>query len=252
MRPTVLTPAYGGNVSVGFTRSLLKLTNAAWEAKIPFNIRIESGSSLVTRARNEMLVDFLIDPSLTHVIWIDADISFDPADLFRLLLLNLDVVAGAYPVKSMTWPLKIPEGTTQMNRKEFERLTAHFPVNTTDGLTLEVDPDGVLEVAEAPTGFMVIKRRVFDLMMEHYAHLQYIPDGKWEPDRAALCYRFFDVLFEEETRRYLSEDYAFCKRWRDIGGKVFIDTTVQLGHTGNYEFRGSFSDALARPHAMGG
>ncbi|MDP9964635.1 hypothetical protein FB547_105330 [Variovorax beijingensis] len=252
MRPTVLTPAYGGNVSIGFTKSLLALTNAAWRAETLFSIRVEVGSSLVTRARNEMLVDFLLDPTLTHVIWIDADISFDPSDIMRLLRLDLDVVAGAYPIKNFMWPIDIPPGTTRIGRADFERLSTRFPVNSGAGLPGIPDDNGVMEVAEAPTGFMVIKRSVFEALIQHYPHLRYVPDGLWSPERAALCYRFFDVMVDESTQRYLSEDYAFCHRWRAIGGKVFIDTTVQLGHTGNYEFRGRFSDALSRPYAIGG
>jgi len=252
MRPSVLTPAYGGSVSIGFSRSLVALTNAAWESGTQFSIRVELGSSLVTRARNEMLVDFLRDPTLTHLVWIDADITFDPADLLRMLRHDVDVVAGAYPTKSYLWPIEVPAGMTHIDRSEFERLAARFPVNLAEGLPRTPDANGLLEVAEAPTGFMVIKRSVFDAMMTHYPHLRYEPDGLWSPERAALCYRFFDVLFDEKTRRYLSEDYAFCHRWRALGGKVFIDTQVQLGHSGSYEFRGNFSDSLSQRYAVGG
>lgn len=252
MRPAVLTPAYGGSVCVGFTKSLLALTNAAWRAETLFSVRLEVGSSLVTRARNEMLVDFLIDPTLTHVIWIDADISFDPNDVMRLLRLDLDVVAAAYPVKSFMWPIYPPAGAARIERTDFERMSTRFPVNIGPGLSGIPDANGVMEVAEAPTGFMVIKRRVFEALIQHYPQLRYVPDGRWSPERAALCYRFFDVTVDESTQRYLSEDYAFCHRWRAIGGKVFVDTTIELGHTGNHEFRGRLADALSRPYAMGG
>jgi hypothetical protein len=82
----------------------------------------------------------------------------------------------------------------------------------------------VIEVAEAPTGLMCIKRQVLSKMMAQYPNLRYVPDGSWTPERAALCYRFFDVMVDEKTGRYLSEDYAFCRRWRDMGGRVHVCT----------------------------
>jgi hypothetical protein len=255
MRPMVMTPAYGGNVAASYALSLVGLTNAAWQAGLQLNIRVTNGSSLITRARNEMLVDFLLDSSLTHLVWIDADIRFDAKDLLRMLRLDLDVVAGAYPIKAYRWPVKLAPGSTTLDCEAFERMALDYPVNSDSnaGLARMPDPDGVLEVTEAPTGFMVIRRRVFDQMIARYSDLRYVPDGLWKPERAALCYRFFDVMMEPGTQRYLSEDYAFCRRWRAIGGKVHIDTRVALGHTGSYEFSGRLSDALSsRADAMGG
>ena len=247
MRPLVLTPAYGGVVTAAFTLSLVALTNMAWQRNLRLDIRVTNGSSLITRARNEMLVDFLENAEYTHVIWIDGDIGFGPASLVRMLLADLDVVAGAYPMKEFGWPVQLDAGTQQLGREDFERMALRYPVNShaAAGLSGEVDTQGFLEVTEAPTGFMVIKRQVFDRLIAAYPDLQYVPDGPPRaPARQALYYRFFDVMTDPSTRRYLSEDYAFCHRWRALGGKVHIDTTAALTHTGTYEFRGRYSDAL--------
>ena len=252
----VLTPAYGGSVTINFTRSLLKLNNAVWQSGLRASFIIAHGEALVTRARNESLVTFLENPAYTHLLWVDADIGFEPEDVFRLLLSDLDVVAGVYPMKRFDWPVDIPAGMTQMSRTDFETLALTYPVNSeeNDGLPKVPDKDGFLEVTEAPTGLMCIKRQVFARMMAQYPQLRYVPDGNWAPERAALCYRFFDVMVDEQTGRYLSEDYAFCRRWRDIGGKVHVCTQAKLSHTGNYQFNGNFNAALhARPNdVMGG
>ena len=252
----VLTPAYGGQVTASYTRSIIKLTNEVWRRGTRANFSITTGSSLVTRARNEALVEFLENPSYTHLLWVDADIGFDANDIMRYLLSDLDVVAGVYPIKRFDWPVDLPSGMQRVWKDEFERHALVYPVNADDEADLSrvPDADGFMEVTEAPTGLMCIKRGVFDQLIAHYPQLRYVPDGAWHPERAKHCYRFFDVMVEESTQRYLSEDYAFCKRWRDIGGKVHICTRSKLTHTGNYEFCGDVQSALAvRPYdAIGG
>ena len=82
-----------------------------------------------------------------------------------------------------------------------------------------VDPDGFVEVAEAPTGFMVVKRHVFTAMMKRYPHLNYTPDGPPNNPQAHLHWRFFDCMVDPDSGRYLSEDFAFCRLWRDMGAR---------------------------------
>lgn len=256
MRPLILTPCYGGMVTSEYAASALKLMAAMIAAGMKAKISLWPGASLITRARNEALVQFLSNPSLTHAIWIDADIGFEPEAALRLLLADKDVVAGAYPHKYF-W--NVPDDVAaKLSRKERAAAQLRYPVNGArpDGsmMRLTVDDDGLLEVAEAPTGFMCIKRAVFDRMIESYPDLKYVPDGPPNPKTAAYCYRFFDVMVEPETNRYLSEDFAFCRRWRDIGGTVFVDTTARLRHVGTHVYNGDFELALrVAPHnAVGG
>jgi len=256
MRPLILTPCYGGMVTSEYASSALKLTAAMIAAGIKARISLWPGASLITRARNEALVQFLSSPSLTHVIWIDADVGFEPDAVFRLLLADKDVIAGAYPQKRF-WavPNDVSEKLTPSERAAAQ---LRYPVNGSrpDGsmLPLDVDGDGLLEVAEAPTGFMCIKRGVLERMIEAYPNLKYVPDGPPNPAKEAHCYRFFDVMVEPETNRYLSEDFAFCRRWRDIGGAVFIDSTARLRHVGTHVYHGDFGTTLrVAPHnAVGG
>jgi len=134
--------------------------------------------SLITRGRNKMVIRFLEDESLTHLFWIDSDIAFRPQSVCRLLLADRDVSAAVYPMKSFNWPEGgLPQG---MTRREFELRFGEFPYNPIDhgkAASKFVDPDGFVEVAEAPTGFMCIKRRVIYDMMKRYPELNYVPDG---------------------------------------------------------------------------
>jgi hypothetical protein len=256
VRPLILTPCFGGMVSVEYTNSALKLAAVITGKGMQASIRLWQGSSLITQVRNEALAHFLSHTIFTHVIWIDADIGFEPEAVLRLLLLDRDVIAGAYPHKHF-WPA--PKGISpNLTSRERAAAQLRYPVNgvKADGskMPLDVGSDGLLEVAEAPTGFMCIKRGVLDRMIEAYPDLKYVPDGPPDPVRTAHCYRFFDVMVEPETNRYLSEDYAFCRRWRDIGGAVFIDTTARLRHVGAQVYDGDFATTLrvAPQNAVGG
>ena len=183
-----------------------------------------AGDSLVTRARNDCVAQFLANPVFTHLFWIDGDIGFSPEAAMRLLLSDHDVAAGVYPLKREEWPAEgVPEGTT---RKRFDDLYARYPVNTDeisgDVVELTVDADGFMRVSDAPTGFMVIKRKVFDLLIEKY------PDYKYKPDwpegnvpEGGFHYRFFDTMIDPISKRLLSEDYAFCRLLQHIGQDIY-------------------------------
>ena len=242
MRPLFITPCYGAMVTSAFTTSLLALNNALWQVGMNALIQLNPGDSLVTRARNNSVVQFLSAPEFTHLFWIDADVGFTPEAVFRLLLADRDVVAGAYPIKRIHWPEHMP---SNMSSTDFINAHTAFPVNAAHGnhnMALNIDDDGFLEVSEAPTGFMAIKREVLTTMMARLPELKYTPDGPPDRPHRDLFYRFFDVMIEPETNRYLSEDYAFCRRWRDLGGKVYIDTTSKLQHQGPYTFSGDFQE----------
>jgi hypothetical protein len=85
-------------------------------------------------------------------------------------------------------------------------------------------------------------------MMAQYPDLKYVPDGPPNNPLANFYWRFFDTMVDPDSGRYLSEDYAFCRRWRDIGGKVYADLDSQLLHVGQHLFRGD----LARSLQIGG
>ena len=247
IRPFIATPNYGGTMSSIYVRSLLGLVNLAWSRGFAMQTRFLDGDSLIPRARNRLVAEFMADARWTHLFWIDADIGFEPEAALRLLLAGREVVAGVYPLKTDGWPAEglhapLPAGTT---REQFEAAHARFPANVQQGLHA-VDEDGFLEVLDAPTGFMLIARSVFERMAAAYPELRYTPDRDADPaERGRVHYRFFDVLAEPGNGPYLAEDFAFCRRWQSIGGKVFIDAHSDLAHQGMRTYTGHFGRALA-------
>ena len=253
IRPYIATPNYGGVLCTTYVRSLLGLVNLVYSHGFSMQTRFLDGDSLITRARNRMVAEFMADPRWTHLFWIDADIGFEPEAALRLLLSGRDVVAGVYPHKIDAWPARgldeaLPAGST---RADFEARYASFPANLL-AHGAQVDGDGFMEVLDAPSGFMLIARRVFDKMAAALPELRYTPDTAGHPlvregqgEQSLLPhYRFFDVLAEPGNGRYLTEDYAFCRRWQSIGGKVHVDARSRLTHQGHKTYTGDFARAL--------
>lgn len=239
------TPCYISAVTMNYTTSIFTLSSQATNLGMNCILHMRS-ESLITRARNKIVRNFLAAETFTHLFFIDSDIEFRPEAAFRLLLADRDVAAGVYPMKKVLWPEQgLPQG---MTRQAYETNYTAYPFNPV-GLGKKkvrdfVDQDGFIEVAEAPTGFMCIKRDVFLKLMAAYPHLQYTPDGPPGHPLEKLHWRFFDCIVDHETNRYLSEDFAFCRLWRDIGGKIHVDSTSELGHLGQHMFHGNLKASL--------
>lgn len=254
--PVIVTPSHDGKFFQNYVTSMLNFTVQAERAGMRMQVLMHQGESLVTRARNNCVAQFLANPQWTHLFWIDADIGFSAQAAFRLLLSGYDVAAGVYPLKRDNWPDGgVAEGTTQ---QLFEATFTRYTVNakaseTTSRVELDVQPDGFMKMTEAPTGFMVIRRAVFERLVASYPDLNYVPDSIGEADQG-LHYRFFDVMVDPVTRRYLSEDYGFCRLWSGLGESIYIDANSNLSHQGAKLYRGDFANSLltALPHAVGG
>jgi hypothetical protein len=254
--PVVVSPSHDGKFFQNYVTSLLNFAIEAERAGMRMQVLFHQGESLVTRARNNCVAQFLANPHWTHLFWIDADIGFSAQAAFRLLLSGYDIAAGVYPLKRENWPAEgVPAGTTQ---QQFDATFTRYTVNAkasevTSKVELEVQPDGFMKMTEAPTGFMVIKRAVFERLVASYPDLNYVPDSIGEADRG-LHYRFFDVMVDPETRRYLSEDYGFCRLWSGLGESIYIDANSNLSHQGAKMYRGDFANSLltSLPHAVGG
>ncbi|MFZ3311436.1 MAG: hypothetical protein WA280_18945, partial [Xanthobacteraceae bacterium] len=255
-QPLFVTPCFGERVFLNYVLGIIPLQREAIAAGMACDFHFRPGDSLVTRVRNDCVAFFLSQPQYTHLFWIDADIGFSPQAAFRLLLSGHDVAAGVYPLKREDWPAEgLPAGTT---RKKFDELYARYTVNTgrigDDGVDIVIDGDGFIKVREAPTGFMCIKRGVFDKLIARYPELSYTPD--WPEGtypKGGVHFRFFDVMVDPQSRRYLSEDYGFCRIWEALGGEIYADANSNLTHSGERLYHGDFGATLRAfsAHAIG-
>lgn len=244
--PLIVTPSHDGKYFHNYILSLLNLHHSALQIGMPIQFLLMQDESLVTRARNNCVATFLENKEWTHLFWIDSDIGFTPEAALRLLKSNYDIAAGVYPLKIDSWPV---EGLKQkMTEQEFNAYYQKYTVNTsTHGhheVHIEIQEDGFIEISEAPTGFMVIKRRVFEQMMVEYPELKYVPDSIGYEEDKGFHFRFFDVMVHPESKRYLSEDYGFCYLWEKMGGKIYIDGKSNLSHQGFKLYQGNFAESL--------
>ena len=254
-RPLIATPSHNSAVFINYMLSAIQFQEACFAGGMRLDFFFRHGDSLVTRARNDCVAYFLTNPQFTHLFWIDADIGYSPEAAYRLLRADRDVVAGVYPLKREDWPAEgVPQGTT---RARFEELYARYTVNTGrlgEDVVLVIDADGFMKVREAPTGFMCIKRSVFARLIAAYPELQYVPDWpEGSVPSGAVHYRFFDVMVDPESGRYLSEDYGYCRLWEKIGGEMYVDANSNLTHAGGRLYTGDFGATLrhALPVAVG-
>jgi hypothetical protein len=256
--PAIMTPSHDGKFFQNYVVSLMHFIGQANQAGMPMQLCLQQGESLVTRARNNCVATFLSHPEWTHLFWIDSDIGFSAESAMRLLLSDYDIASGVYPLKREEWPAQgVSVGTT---RQQFEATYTRYTANTdvmagapnASTVDLVVQPDGFMRVTEAPTGFMLIKRRVFDRLIESYPEMSYVPDSLGVKDEGRH-FRFFDVMVDPVTRRYLSEDYGFCRLWSGLGESIYLDANSNLTHQGSKTYRGDFATSLKTylPNAIG-
>tara|TARA_R100001480_G_scaffold24036_1_gene34229 strand:- start:1265 stop:2047 length:783 start_codon:yes stop_codon:yes gene_type:complete len=246
----IATPCYGGMITADYFKSCLQLAALASTKKIELQFGTIGNESLVTRARNT-LVQLFMDGDYTHLMFIDADISFDPESIFRMLDLDKEVVTGVYPRKTIDWTkaIKKVKNNPNISEEDLHSASLQYNLNVTEPDKIKVEK-GFIEVLDGATGFMLIKRNVFKKMALAYPNLRFKSDQHLgDPHDKTFGYHntsdwnyaFFDTVIEPETKRYLSEDYAFCRLWQKIGGKVYADIASSLVHSGNYNFRGRVS-----------
>jgi hypothetical protein len=242
----VATPCFGGQVSSIYASSLFALQRAVHSmSNVQLKVHLRDGDALITRARANLVTLFLDDPTATHLLFIDADIGFTPDQVFRLIESGADVVAGCYPIKRVNWDKAkraMAAGRTDLAASSLDYV-------------LEIDnPDevkvvnGFTRVRYAGTGFLMIRRQVFEKMCAHpeYAPLQFLREHSRDalagsPNRFAL----FECMIDPATGTYLSEDFAFCKRWTDIGGEIWADLDSRLDHVGPSVFHGDIASQFA-------
>ena len=204
-------PCYGGMITEQTFMSFIKWGNTARQLGIEWAIETMNNESLISRGRNTLAAKFLNNTESTHLMFIDADIGWEPWHLLAMIDRDVDVIGGLYPMKTM--PIK-------------------WVVNGFEGA--EQGEDGLQEVSKTGTGFMLIKRQVFEDMKAHPAVKPYKSDIGLAPELDQHMRTYFDTAVREN--RYYSEDWTFCENWRDMGGKVWVDKRVLLKHSGSYVF----------------
>jgi hypothetical protein len=212
--------------------------------------------SLIGRARNRIVARFL-KSGFSHLLFLDADVGFNAADIVTMLRAPFDVVAGAYPVKEIDWNRVEKAVKDGVPLKEVPAAAGRYVIRATttteDSLQTEIimttNGSRFVRVHEAGTGCMVIRRSALGRFIDQYrSEIEYVSD--YHPmgeTHHAVFHADRDPLALKEGRpaRYLSEDYWFCRKWTMMGGEIHLLMDAKLSHTGLHVYRGDVASLFS-------
>ena len=215
MSVMIALPCHGGIVTEKTTMSLFNLGKLLVRNGIPHGLLTQANSSLITQGRSKCANFFINNTDHEYLFFLDSDIGFDPEDVLKLLSHRVDIVSGAYPMKTI--PLRYCISVVQPEQRR--------------GDLLKIEGNGM--------GFVLIHRNVFLNMARNYPHLHYVPDTKdsnYPPSQAEMnnSYHYFNE--EKVGNAFKSEDQSFFHRARMLGYDVWLDTSVKLKHLGSHIF----------------
>jgi hypothetical protein len=237
----VATPMYGGQNHGLYMKACLDLQSICMQYGVQVKFSFLFNESLITRARNYLVDEFLNRSDCTHLLFIDSDINFNPQDVIALLAFDKEVSGGPYPKKAIKWKSVKTAVTKNPNIEPdlLAQVTGDYVFNPVKG-TAQFNVSEPLEVLEIGTGFMMVKREVFPKFEAAYPELKYRPDhvGQANFDGTRYIHAYFDTVIDKVSERYLSEDYMFCQWWRNIGGQIWLCPWMKTEHIGTFHFKG--------------
>jgi hypothetical protein len=255
----ILTPCYGSVCFVNFVHCLMQTKELFSHFNIQTNVLFCKSDSLVSRARNNLVAKAMTCEDMTHMMFIDNDITWDPFDILKLLIANKPISGGIYPLKSYNFNKILPtennpnpiqsiidkkdnsllkkinnENAIQMNMLKYNVNYVSKIVSIENNLT---------KVKHIATGFMLIQRNAIEKMSTYYPETKYTDDVNFlTTDENKYAYALFDCGVVDD--HYLSEDWMFCNRWSSHGGELWIDITINLTHTGIHDFKGCYMSSI--------
>ena len=221
MRVIFAIPDLRGTLQMECAQSLMHAQRMLDLKGIPHDLFTICGACIST-ARNSLVAMFMADKEATDLFFVDSDVGFDASAVLKILEREEHIVSGIYPLK---------------------RDAGGFPVQIKTEGGIPLGRDGLIEALFLPAGFMRIKREVFELLAKAYPELKY-EESVVEVDSGAgqQAHDFFGM--GSFGRKFRTEDYAFCQRWRDIGGQLWVYPNVDFQHVGRKVYTANYHEYL--------
>lgn len=255
----ILTPCFGSVCFVNYVSCLMQTKELFQQFGIRLHVLFCKSDSLISRARNNLVAKAMNNPAMTHMLFIDNDITWDPFDIIKLLIADKPIVGGIYPLKAYNFNRIIP---TEQNPNPVQRIldiknnSQLKVINDVDSIQMNLLKYNVnyistqikieknlTQVKHIATGFMMIQRDTITKMSSSYSSTKYTDDINFLiPEENKYAYALFDCGVVND--HYYSEDWMFCNRWSTIGGELWIDVTINLTHTGIHDFAGCYMSSL--------
>jgi hypothetical protein len=239
----IATPMYGGMCTGQFMVGVLQTINKMQSVGVQVYFVQMGNESLITRARNELTRIFL-EQGMDYLMFIDADIGFDGQAVAQLMAADKDIACGIYPKKEVDW-VAVEKAVAQGKTTGLKDYSGAFVLNFAHelGKELHTDESGCIEVRHGGTGFMLIKRQVFEQLADKVP--TYRPSTVKDANGNYLkpeVKEFFATSIDD-SGCLLSEDYHFCELWRKNGGKIHVNPFIKLEHVGTYVYGGDIIKA---------
>lgn len=235
----IATPMYGGMCTGHYVAGLMKTFITLQSAGVSVYWQQLMNESLITRARNELAYNFM-ESDCDYLMFVDADIHFEGNAVGQLMVADKDIICGLYPKKEVDWARV--ELAAKQGLDNLKDYSGAFVLNMVQD-ERNSDETGAIEVRHGGTGFMLIKRQVFEKLKDH------VPTYRSSTIRDAegnylkpLIHEYFATSIDE-TGALLSEDYHFCELWRKHGGKIYANPFLKLEHVGTYIYSGDILKA---------
>lgn len=215
MSVMIALPCHGGIVSEKTTMSLFNLGKLLVRNNIPHGLLTQANSSLITQGRSRIANFFINNTDHEYLFFLDSDIGFNPDDVLGLLSHNVDIVSGAYPMKTI--PIRYCLDILQPEQRQ--------------GDLIKIGGNGM--------GFVLIHRNVFLNMAKNFPELKYIPskkDSSYPATEAEIHNSYHYFMEHKEGQSFMSEDKSFFFRARMLGYDVWLDTSIKLQHVGSHIF----------------
>jgi hypothetical protein len=214
----IAMPCYTGTIHTGTFRCLLNEVLLLAEKGIKVSVQDEAGNAMIAHSRSLFCALFL-ESEATDMVFIDHDVTWEPGAMVRLMEHPVEMVAGIYPKRSD------PIGFNVRYMQDQKEIWA--------------DPaTGLIEVEGVPAGFFRISRTALEKMVVAYPEKRFTD----RHPKKGFAWALFDNIHEGDA--YFGEDYSFCRRYRQIGGRVWADPSIEMGHIGNKKFVGRWGDWL--------
>lgn len=236
------TPVAGGVVTHdymhGVSSFLARCRELGWSVAV-----VTQPDGLVTRSRNSFASIVVRDPSFTHLLMLDADVVVPTEGLVRLVESGHDVAGCSVALRNVNWDRakELAAGRAHVPVEQLRLLATQYAVWFEGTTAIEID--GFVPVRAIGSAVMLISRDALVRVSESDA-VRYASEGIVAADQREDGWTFFDPLVDEDGI-YLSEDYAFCHRWRSLGGQVFADIVTTTRHVGPVAITGDIAGSLA-------
>lgn len=212
-------PAYGGTVCEKTLTGVYQTTRDLVRQGIGLELITVVNDSIVHHMRSNLANFFYHNTDATHLLWVDSDIGFTSADVIKLIELKTEFAAATYPKKVL--PI---------------RYTCDLPP---EGIIWNQDRTAI-EVAHVGCGFQLLARSAFERIQKTFPELKYSPRSESRRlSEAELVdsYHYYDT-YKNKEGVLVGEDYAFCNRFRQAGGTIWLRPDIALHHVGSHVFTG--------------